>query len=184
MTELWSASSAMSRFDWRQDIRPVLAGNIGGSTFALVILTRVFNLVQRARGSVPYPAMPESPASGKTPGVQLDLKPGEPVAIRRKLAVADTLVKGRTRGLWFDRDMIRYCGQRATVCTHVSRVIHEATGKMVVMKTPLVVLDDVIATGEFLRICPQHEYIFWRDAWLERTSTDAKMPAHSAEGTK
>ena len=29
-----------------------------------------------------------------------------------------------------------------------------------------VVLRDVVATGEFLRLCPQHEQIFWREAWL------------------
>jgi hypothetical protein len=37
---------------------------------------------------------------------------------------------------------------------------------MVVMKTPCVILDNVVATGEFLRLCPQHEYIFWREIWL------------------
>jgi hypothetical protein len=31
-----------------------------------------------------------------------------------------------------------------------------------------VTLEKVIATGEFLRLCPQHEYIFWRETWLKR----------------
>jgi len=39
---------------------------------------------------------------------------------------------------------------------------------MAIMKTPCLMLEDVIATGEFLRLCPQHEYIFWREIWLQR----------------
>jgi hypothetical protein len=112
--------------------------------------------------------MPQSSVAGRTPSASLGLKTNDVVMIRRKEEIAPTLVDGRNRGLWFDREMIRYCGQAAVVRKRVSRVIHEATRRMVTMKTPCVVLEDVIATGEFLRLCPQHEYIFWREIWLKR----------------
>jgi hypothetical protein len=74
--------------------------------------------------------------------------------------------------LWFDKDMIRFCGQPDVVRKRVTRIIHEAAGKMVVMKKSCIVLENAIATGEFLRLCPQHEYIFWRDVWLKRPGQD------------
>jgi len=45
--------------------------------------------------------------------------------------------------------MVRFCGQSAVVRKQVNRVIHESTGKMVVMKTPCVTLEQVIATESF-----------------------------------
>ena len=77
--------------------------------------------------------------------------------------------------------MIRFCGQRALVRKSVNRIIHESTARMVVFKTPCVMLEGVIATGEFLRMCPQHEYIFWRGAWLSRVDPhqqSATAPSH------
>jgi hypothetical protein len=168
MTQLWEASCPMSYFDVRQDLRPLLTGNLGVGGYAVAVLTRIFNRVQRARGGVGYPFMPQSSVAGRTPSASLGLKTNDVVMIRRKEEIAPTLVDGRNRGLWFDREMIRYCGQAAVVRKRVSRVIHEATRRMVTMKTPCVVLEDVIATGEFLRLCPQHEYIFWREIWLKR----------------
>lgn len=180
MTCLWEASTPMSRYDYRQDLRPLLSGNMSLGVYLLAIATRVFNLVQHRRGGVTYPAMPVSPAATKTPLVQLQLAPGNRVRVRSKPDVAQTLVNGRNRGLWFDRDMIRFCGQAGVVLTQVDRVIHEATGKMAVMKTPCVVIDGVVGTGEFLRLCAQHEYIFWREAWLEQMRGAEPAAAPSA----
>lgn len=174
MTQLWEASSPMSYFDLRQDLRPLLTGNLGVLGYAVAVLTRIFNRVQRVRGGVGYPFMPQARVAGRTPSASLDLKTNDIVMVRRKEEIAPTLVDGRNRGLWFDREMIRYCGQAAVVRKRVSRVIHEATRKMVTMKTPCVVLEDVVATGEFLRLCPQHEYIFWREIWLKRPGEEQR----------
>jgi hypothetical protein len=168
LTELWEASHPMSSFDLRQDLRPLLWGNIGVRGYVIAILTRIFNQVQTFRGGTGYPFMPEGKVSSGTPVTFADLRAKESVVIRRKGEIAQTLVKSRNRGLWFDREMVRFCGQSAVVRKRVNRIIHEATRKMVVMKTPCVVLEDVVATGEFLRLCPQHEYILWREVWLER----------------
>jgi hypothetical protein len=163
----------MSRWDIRQDIRPLIYGNIGIGPFLVAIVTRLFNSIQRVRGGAGYPHMPVSDRQGRTPNRPLGLERGDEVAIRSKQDISGTLVDGRNRGLWFDTDMIRFCGRRDIVRTRVERVIHEATGKMVRMKTPCVVLENAIATGEFLRLCPQHEYIFWRETWLDRVDADS-----------
>jgi hypothetical protein len=167
MTELWNATAPMSSRDPRQDIRTLMSGNLGILGFLLALLTRVFNRAQELRGGAGYPFMPPSATTGRTPSRDLQLDVGDEVIVRSKREIAATLINSRNKGLWFDRDMIRFCGQRAVVRKRIDRVIDERTGKMVAMKTPCVVLEDVIATGEFLRFCPQHEFIFWREIWLE-----------------
>jgi len=168
MTRLWEASEAMSPFDLRQDIRPLLFGNTGVTAYVVAILTRVFNYAQRLRGGAKYPFFPWSKNVGATPSSHIHFTIMDPVVIRSKEEIAPTLVDSRNKGLWFDPEMIRYCRQPAVVRRRVDRIIHESTGRMVVMKTPCLMLENVLATGEFLRLCPQHEYIFWREIWLKR----------------
>jgi len=140
------------------------------------MMTRLFNSVQSRRGGASYPSMPAQLATGPTPTVDLALRVGEKVVVRSKQEISRTLVNSRNRGLWFDRDMIRFCGQPGIVRQRIERVIDEATGKMLVLKTPCVVLEEGIATGEFLRFCPQHEYIFWREIWLRRVDEKQQSP--------
>jgi hypothetical protein len=180
MTRLWEASTPMSRADIRQDLRPLLNGNVSLGAYLVALLTRLFNRVQSWRGGSGYPYMPPSPPKGVTPASAFTLHPGEPVVILGKDEIARTLVNSRNKGLWFDRDMIRFCGQAGIVRRRVERVIHEATGRMVVMRTPCVTLDENVATGEFLRLCPQHEYIFWREAWLRPQSRPAIVEQRAA----
>ena len=161
-------SRPMSPRDPRQDLRPLLSGNIGLAAFCVSRLTAVFNWVQDRRGGIGYPYMPAPDARGRTPRKDAGLRPGELVRIRDKPEIAETLVNSRNRGLWFDRDMVRFCGQSFAVEAHVSRLIDERNGKMLEMKTPCVVLSGVTATGEFLRMCPQNERIYWREIWLAR----------------
>jgi hypothetical protein len=179
MTDLWEASRPMSPFDLRQDLRPLLWGNVGIRGYLIAILTQIFNKVQRLHGGAGYPFMPEVKVAGGSSMTAADLKTNETVVVRGKNEIAQTLVRGRNKGLLFDREMIRFCGQSAVVRKRVDRIIHEATRKMVVMKTPCVMLEDVVATGEFLRLCPQHEYIFWREIWLKRPGLDSSNVAVS-----
>jgi hypothetical protein len=177
MTRLWEASHPIAPREIRHQFCPLITGNVGIADFAVAMLTRVFNVVQRLRGGAGYPFMPHSQRTGSTPSMHRDLRSGDAVVIRNKHEIAATLVNGRNRGLWFDLDMVRFCGQPAIVRKRVSRLIHEGTGKMIVMKTPCLMLENVIATGEFLDLCPQHEYIFWREIWLER----ARRPSTTTE---
>jgi hypothetical protein len=57
-TQLAAASRPMATWDIRQDLRPFLRGNLTLSAFCVGMLTRLFNVVQAARGGVSYPALP------------------------------------------------------------------------------------------------------------------------------
>ena len=176
MTRLWEASRPMSRFDIRADLRPLLWGNIGAGGYSIAMLTRLFNAAQRLRGGTGFPALP--PPGDFRPAVLPEVRfaDRQPVRVRSREEIVQTLKNSRTKGLWYDRDMVRFCGRPAVLRKHVERVIHEASAAMVFMKTPCVTLEGVVATGEFLRLCPQHEYIFWREAWLGASAGD-RSPA-------
>ena len=164
----------MSRFDLRQDLRPLVHGNVAPLAYILLMLTRSFNLFQQLRGGANFPHMPAKSTADPLPQPPpVGYAEGCPVAVRSRDQIAQTLVNGRTKGLWFDRDMLRFCGATSVVERRVERIIHEATGKMVTMRTPSFVLRDIVATGEFLRLCPQHEHIFWREAWLRPVGQEA-----------
>ena len=170
MTALWEVSQSLAPIDIRQDFRPLISGNVSPADFLLALFTRMFNVVQDLRGGAGYPYMPQHRIQSPTPSAEHHFKAGDAVVVRSKDEISHTLLNGKNKGLWFDKDMIRFCGRPAIVRKRVSRIIHESTGKMVVLKTPCIVLEDVVATGEFLRLCPQHEYIFWREIWLRPSS--------------
>jgi hypothetical protein len=92
--------------------------------------------------------------------------------------IAATLDQGgRHRGLWFDRDMVKHSGRRYSVLRRVDRIIDDATGRMLELKRPSLVLAGAEASGEFLRFCAQHEYPFWRQEWLSPDPGDPAGPA-------
>ena len=175
-TELVRASSRMSPRDPRRDLRPLIGGNVTIAAFAVAMLTRLFNVAQRLRGGIGFPA--NKPSSTTTsPRTDLNLQPGEVVRVREPERIFETLDRvGKNRGLWFDRDMLKHTKQQFKVLARVDRIIDDASGRMRPMKTPCIVLDGVDASGEVLGFCPQHDLVFWREAWLER-SEPAKEPA-------
>ena len=86
--------------------------------------------------------------------------------------IADRLnTKGRNKGLWFDREMIRYCGGTYRVRRRVRRFIDEQTGRMIVLKNDCVTLEGVVCSGDHsLRrwFCPRAIHPYWRETWLRR----------------
>ena len=165
-TQLVQASTPMRPWDARQDLRPLIAGNITLGSFIVVSLTRLFNYAQRIRGGISFPFVPES-AGSQTPAIRTDLLPGDTVRVLGAEAIGRTLDKnGRNRGLWFDRDMVKYCGRTYQVLKRVDRIIDDATGEMRLMKTPCIVLKNVQYSGEYLRFGAQQDQLFWRESWL------------------
>jgi hypothetical protein len=67
--------------------------------------------------------------------------------------------------MWFDSEMVPYCGTRARVNRHVERIIDESTGKMIRLRD-CVVLDNVVCQGIYHRFCPRGIDQYWRSAWL------------------
>jgi hypothetical protein len=169
-TELARASSRMSPWDPRQDLRPLMAGNVTVAAFGVALLTRLFNLAQRLRGGIGFPASRRS-ASAVSQRTDLELQPGELVRVRDPERIFETLDRsGKNRGLWFDRDMLKRTKQHYKVLARVDRIIDDASGRMLEMKTPCIILDGVDCSGEFMSFSPQHDFPFWREAWLERSA--------------
>jgi hypothetical protein len=104
----------------------------------------------------------------------LDLRPGDLVRVKSKDLIELTLnSQSRNRGLYFDREMIRFCGGVYRVKARLERVIVEKTGELRQLTNPCIILDGIIATGEFQGLNPENEYIFWREVWLERFEPSA-----------
>jgi hypothetical protein len=165
LTQLTAASRPICAWDIRQDLRPLFAGNLTIAAFCMALLTRLFNFIQQLHGGSGYPPVGYCRQSPKSPAGSF--APGCPVRVRHLDEIAATLdARSRNRGLWFDRDMVRYCGQRLIVRSRVEQIIDVLSGRLIELKSPTFTLEESTATGEFLRLCPQHEYNFWRDVWI------------------
>ena len=105
-------------------------------------------------------------------GTQLDLQAGDTVRVRSAAEISETLDASlKTRGLWFDREMLPYCGSTRRVVRRVNRFIDEGSGRMIELKTDGVILDGCLCKGyesEGRWFCPREIYSWWRDDWLER----------------
>ncbi len=137
------------------------------------LLLRAYDGFQRFRGGRPYPhAKGTIPLDRATPHQELGLKPGESVRVKSPEEIRATLnVHGRNRGMWFDQEMVKYCGNRYTVEMRVERLIDETTGKMLTMKYPCIQLKGVTCAGECTadRLgCPRGINAYWREIWLAR----------------
>jgi hypothetical protein len=150
------------------------------SRFLVYISILVFNAVQRRSGGVRFPFLLQA-SSQVTPHALLDLQPGELVRIKSKQEIEQTLdAQFKNRGLFFDKEMTRFCGGTYRVLARVNRQIDERSGKMMTFKNPCIALEGVTATGEYSEFAPLDERIYWREIWLERISEDRKRP-HAEE---
>jgi len=182
-TEIVNSSTEMNPRDPRQDLRPFIAGNLTTMAFGVAMLTRLFNAVQRLRGGTGYPLTKASSGNTSQPA-DLGLQPGEVVRIASPEKIFETLNRtGKNRGLWFDRDMLKHCGQRYGVLRRVDKIIDDASSRMLRMKIPCIILDAVDNSGEYLRFCAQHDYPYWREAWLERMENKRPSVASAPDGT-
>jgi hypothetical protein len=112
---------------------------------------------------------------------RLDLQPGELVEVRSKEEIMATLDKDqKNRGLWFDSEMLPYCGGIYRVLRRVHRIIDEKTGKLINMKNPCIVLEGVVCKSDFHRLCPRAIYPYWRENWLKRAA-NAPVPVPSEQ---
>jgi hypothetical protein len=189
-TALPEMSHPMKWWHPRQYVLDVLTGNHGAwkvmrmisfGGFRLMLrfgmgrrfLLACYNAFQNLRGAKPYPhADGVIPLGKPTPHEALDLKVGEKVVVKSPEEIMATLsVQGRNRGMWFDQEMVKYCGNAYAVELRVERLIDERTGKMLVMKNPCIQLQGVICKGECTadRLgCPRGINSYWREIWLRR----------------
>jgi len=121
----------------------------------------------------PWPRrMGKIPQGQPTPPCNLNLQPGELIRIKTHkeiLATLDTMA--RNRGLYYDAEAVPYSGGSYRVLARVHNIIDEKTGKLLKMKNPSIILDDVYCQSRysFCRMfCPRSIYTYWREIWLER----------------
>jgi hypothetical protein len=57
--------------------------------------------------------------------------------------------KGMNRGLWFDSEMLRNCGQTFRVRRRIERLVDEHDGKMIELASDCVTLEGVVCSGEW-----------------------------------
>ena len=73
--------------------------------------------------------------------------------------------------MYWDAELVPYCGETYTVLRRVDKLIQEQTGKMAHMKTPCIILDGVVCQARYSdcrMLCPRAMYPYWREIWLER----------------
>ena len=108
---------------------------------------------------------------------RLDLQPGEFVRVRSPEEIARTLdSKGSNRGLSFDREMLRYCGQTMRVKARVDHIIDETSGRMIHIKRDAIILEGGVCTGDCSTnrwFCPRQIHAYFREGWLERIEAPA-----------
>ncbi len=187
-TEALRYSEPLNRYDPRQYIRELLAGNVG-LLHLLRVGVRSFTVsLQRRLGRMTYIPFEtakwssERNASPTAPRA-LDLRPGELVRVRPKEEIAGSLdEKGTNRGLWFDWEMIPYCGGTYRVQDRVERFIDDTTGRLVELSSDCVILEGVVCTGDHSVnrwLCPRAIYPFWREGWLQRPDGESRSEAEA-----
>lgn len=181
-TELFHATVPLSFWDAASYVRELTWGNVSALRFALVMARALVQEARRKAGLLPevHVRGPETP-NPRLP--VLNLEPGEWVQVKSRREIAATLTpKGRNRGLWFDREMLPYCGGTFRVRQQVRRFVDEATGKMVELKNDCVTLEGVTCSGErsvCRWFCPRAIYPYWRESWLRRVEP-RREPAPAA----
>ena len=139
----------------------------------LRFIRRAYNAFQKRTGGVPSPVGGGTiPVGEPQPTVTLSLQPGDLVRVKSHDQILATIdVRNLNRGLYFDVEMVPYCGGTYRVKARVERFLDEKTGRMKSLKTPAVILDHVSCRSRFScrrMFCPRGIYAWWREVWLER----------------
>lgn len=179
-TELVNASRLLPKRKVQQYLTDIRSGNVGVGTVAFGLLVSAFNKAQSISRALPERLRIKRGAfypfyGGTGPGPRatpLDLKPGELVEVRSSDEIMPTLgPNNRNRGLWFDQEMLAWCGRRGRVLTKIEKIIDESTGRMLKLRD-CVVIQDMNCLGRFHGFCPRSDYTYWREEWLRRVDED------------
>lgn len=137
------------------------------------MLTGAYDWFQARRGGTPFPL--RAGTCDKTPTEVLGLRPGDLVRVKSYDAILATLDRNnKNRGLWFDAEMVQYCGKTFRVAKRVNRILDEKTGRMLEFSNPCIVLQDVFCRATLTKyrlFCPRNILTYWREIWLERAES-------------
>jgi hypothetical protein len=176
-TELPRCTEHVELWDPLAYLREYTSGNVGLGRFLRVMARAVVQEPMRKLGLIDPVHLRGTAQKGEY-SPKLDLQPGEYVRVKSREEIARTLsAEGRNKGLWFDQEMLPFCGQVFRVRQRVGRFVDERDGKLVELKNEAITLDGVVCSGELsLRrwFCPRAIYPFWRECWLERVEAPAQ----------
>jgi hypothetical protein len=189
-TQLYHATKLQPWWDFRQFWRDIRFRNVTARRAARVLTVAFFRWLttigiawrlttwmydrvhQRLNGFPAPQGTGVIPLGKPTPGCDIGLRPGELVRVKSHDEIKQTINVGhKNRGLWYDHEMVKFSGREYRVERRVDRIIDEVTGKMLVMKSPCIVLDKVWCTAEYTDgrlMCRRAVTTYWRENWLER----------------
>jgi hypothetical protein len=178
-TELHRCTKHLKLWDPTAYVREYTSGNVTLGHFLKVTSRAAIQEPMRKLGLIPEIHLPGTGKKGDK-FEPLNLQTGELVRVKSKEEIAKTLTPdGRNKGLWFDREMMVYCGGTFRVRQRVGRFINDQDRKMIVLKNDAITLDGVVCSGDYsLRrwFCPRALYPYWRECWLERVEA-GRRPA-------
>jgi hypothetical protein len=183
-------------WDLRQYVEDYTAGNVTlaqwlrGATYAIYFnlaqsglglgrpLRWFYDKFQSTWGGLAYPRKRGViPLTDATPTRSLDLQPGELVRVKSYEEILATLnIENKNRGLYFDSELVPFCGNTYRVKSRLYRFIDEKTGKMVSTKSAAILLENVWCQGRYSdcrMFCPRSIHSWWREIWLERVAVPA-----------
>lgn len=168
-TEFFRATEPVSWRDVGSLLRECSCGNVGPRRLLRVGLRAFLTELRRKFGHLSnFPF--EHRGGAAAADAELGLKPGDLVEIRSRAEISGTLDEaGKNRGLWFDKEMVPYCGETHRVKRQVERFIDEQSGEMVELESDCFILDGVVCSGDLSDrrwFCPRAIYPWWREAWL------------------
>jgi hypothetical protein len=195
-TRLPYATTHLGCWDIRQYLEDYSSGNVGiGRILSVAVYMGFYSLSKAGIGlnkiipwfydkfhplwrGTPFPRRTgRIPVGERTPSRPLNLQPGELVRVRSQEEILQTLnTESKNQGLYFDAEMVPFCGKTYRVLQRVSKIINEQTGKMQEMKTPCITLASVFCQSRYSKcrlLCPRSIPPYWREIWLERVSESA-----------
>jgi len=195
-TQLPYATSHLAWWDVRQYVEDYRSGNVGlGRILSGLTYSAYYNFSQAGIGlrrpmrwlydklhplwrGTPFPRKSGIIPEGQpTPSVSLNLQPGELVRVKPQDEILRTVTTGnKNRGMFWDAELVPYCGGTYKVLKRVNRLIDERTGKMQELRNPCIILDSVVCQARFSNcrmFCPRSIYPYWREIWLERAESTA-----------
>jgi hypothetical protein len=133
----------------------------------------IYDRVQSIWGGIPFPRRTGTAHLHKPAHIpELNLKAGDLVRVKSYEAILATLDRNnKNKGLFFDAEMVPFCGGTYRVRDRVHHFIDEGTGKMAFLKTPAIILDKVWCQSRYSAcrmFCPRSIFSWWREAWLEK----------------
>lgn len=104
----------------------------------------------------------------RTPRASHGLAAGDQVRVRGREEIAATLDReGKNRGMEFVGEMQAFLGGSYEVERRVERIVVEQTGELRQLRDT-VALKGVRCDGACIGGCSRFNYLFWREAWLDR----------------